>query len=215
MNKAAERFWLVGNRVAVDFGNTVVDRHGSDGLLSWPDAVSFLLASQLIDPAEGERLLEFATADPLRSAGALRLAQELRGAVRDVLAHLHARERLRPEPIERINAVMRMGHGHHAVVGDGREWDIRFVHAEPGPASALVPIARSIAEIVTDPRAHEAVRKCANDECSLFFYDTSRTGRRRWCSMASCGNRAKVAAHVLRRRARAGEWRESEAATGT
>jgi len=78
----------------------------------------------------------------------------------------------------------------------------------------LVPIAHSVAEIVADPRAHEAVRKCANDGCALYFYDTSRTGRRRWCSMAACGNRAKVAAHVQRRRARDTDWRESEAATG-
>ena len=215
MENAGERFWLVGNRVAVDFANTVSDRRGGDGLSSWNDAVTFLLVAELVERAEAERLRELATADPRTSAGALRLAHDLRSAVRHVLARLHARQHLDHEPIERINGVMRMGHGHHAVVGDGRRWSLRFVPADPGPASKLVPIARSIAEILADPRAHEAVRKCANDGCSLFFYDTSRTGRRRWCSMAACGNRAKVAAHVQRRRARDADWRESEAATGT
>ncbi len=215
MENAGQRFWLVGNRVAVDFANTVSDRRGGDGLVSWSDAVSFLLAAELVDSAEAEQLRDLATSDPQRSVGALLLAHDLRRAVRDVLSQLHACEQLEREPIERINAVMRMGHGHHAVVGEGRRWDVRFVHAEPGPASVLVPIARSVAEIVADPRAHEAVRKCANDGCSLFFYDTSRTGRRRWCSMAACGNRAKVAAHVQRRRARDADWRESEAAAGT
>ncbi|MFY9780302.1 MAG: CGNR zinc finger domain-containing protein [Candidatus Baltobacteraceae bacterium] len=214
MANAADRFWLVGNRVAVDFGNTVLDRYGGDGLTGWPDAVDFLIAARIVDPAEAERLAELAASDPARGAGALRLARDLRGAVRDVLSQLHARRQLEREPIERINGIMRLGQGHHAVVGDGHRWHIRFVHADPGPASALVPIARSIAEIVADPYAPEAVRKCAGDRCALYFYDTSRTGRRRWCSMAACGNRAKVAAHVRRRRDRAAQWRESEAAAG-
>jgi len=38
-------------------------------------------------------------------------------------------------------------------------------------------------------------RICANDECRYVFYDDSRTARRRWCDMATCGNRAKVARH--------------------
>jgi len=33
------------------------------------------------------------------------------------------------------------------------------------------------------------------------FYDISRTGRRRWCDMATCGNRAKAARHRARARA--------------
>jgi len=198
----AERFWLVGNRVAVDFANTVVDRSGRDGLSDWPDAVDFLLATQLVDHGEAERLHHFPHADPHQAVSVLRLAHELRGAVRELLSGIEGRKELEHEPIERINAVMRIGHGHDAVVRDGPHWTVRFVRSEAEPATALVPIARSIAEIVADPRAPEAVRKCANGGCALYFYDTSRTGQRRWCSMASCGNRAKVAAHVRRTQAR-------------
>ncbi|XVU28270.1 CGNR zinc finger domain-containing protein [Actinoplanes sp. CA-054009] len=39
------------------------------------------------------------------------------------------------------------------------------------------------------------IRKCANPECRLRFYDVSKAGARRWCSMATCGNRAKYARH--------------------
>jgi predicted RNA-binding Zn ribbon-like protein len=41
----------------------------------------------------------------------------------------------------------------------------------------------------------ERIRICDNDVCRWIFYDTSRTGRRRWCDMATCGNRAKAARH--------------------
>ena len=41
----------------------------------------------------------------------------------------------------------------------------------------------------------ERVRECAAEDCSLIFYDESRSNNRRWCSMQRCGNRAKVRAH--------------------
>ncbi len=47
----------------------------------------------------------------------------------------------------------------------------------------------------------QRIRTCASEDCHLWFRDTSRNGSRRWCSMARCGNRAKVAAHYRRRRA--------------
>jgi predicted RNA-binding Zn ribbon-like protein len=43
-------------------------------------------------------------------------------------------------------------------------------------------------------------RICANDGCRWVFEDSSRAGRRRWCDMASCGNRAKVRRYRDRRR---------------
>lgn len=45
--------------------------------------------------------------------------------------------------------------------------------------------------------APSAIRQCQHPECVLYFYDP--TGRRRWCSMAGCGNRAKAKRHYARR----------------
>jgi predicted RNA-binding Zn ribbon-like protein len=42
------------------------------------------------------------------------------------------------------------------------------------------------------------LRRCSGPGCVLWFLDTSRNGRRRWCSMAGCGNRAKARAHHAR-----------------
>ncbi|MFJ1707796.1 CGNR zinc finger domain-containing protein [Kitasatospora sp. NPDC088346] len=39
------------------------------------------------------------------------------------------------------------------------------------------------------------IKACAHPSCILHFFDTSQNGRRRWCSMAVCGNRAKAARH--------------------
>lgn len=51
-------------------------------------------------------------------------------------------------------------------------------------------------------RAPQRVRRCGNPACVLYFLDTSKNGSRRWCSMATCGNREK-ARRSYRRAARA------------
>ncbi|MGP3927203.1 CGNR zinc finger domain-containing protein [Streptomyces sp. 8N616] len=48
--------------------------------------------------------------------------------------------------------------------------------------------------------APSRIRRCAHPECVLHFYDVSKNGNRRWCSMAGCGNRAKASRHYQRQR---------------
>lgn len=67
--------------------------------------------------------------------------------------------------------------------------------------AALATIARDAIELVTGPLAGR-VRECGRPDCALLFVDTSRPGRRRWCSMGACGNRTKTAAYRRRRRTR-------------
>ncbi len=58
----------------------------------------------------------------------------------------------------------------------------------------LQPIALSAARIVTEANPTR-IRQCAARGCMYWFLDTSKSGRRRWCSMSRCGNRAKAAKH--------------------
>lgn len=45
----------------------------------------------------------------------------------------------------------------------------------------------------------ERIRKCEHDDCVLYFADTSKAGKRRWCSMELCGNRQKAASFYRRK----------------
>lgn len=70
-----------------------------------------------------------------------------------------------------------------------------------GVRSVLSSVARDAIDVFGGPRA-ERLKRCEGSRCALLFVDTSRSGRRRWCSMERCGNRAKVAAHRRRRKER-------------
>ncbi|UYQ63759.1 CGNR zinc finger domain-containing protein [Streptomyces peucetius] len=70
----------------------------------------------------------------------------------------------------------------------------------PGGATVtqlLSTVARDAVDLFTGPHAHR-IRECGSHDCGLLFVDTSRPGRRRWCSMERCGNRNKVRAHRAR-----------------
>jgi len=66
-------------------------------------------------------------------------------------------------------------------------------------AQLLSTVARDAIELFTGPNAAR-IRQCAGPMCSLVFVDTSRPGRRRWCSMERCGNIDKQRALRARRR---------------
>lgn len=55
----------------------------------------------------------------------------------------------------------------------------------------LTRLARDGVELLTGP-LRDRIHTCAADDCSLLFVDESRAGRRRWCSMNTCGARAKM-----------------------
>jgi predicted RNA-binding Zn ribbon-like protein len=79
----------------------------------------------------------------------------------------------------------------------GFSWEIE---ARPATALALLaPVLWSAGDLLAGPRLGR-VRRCANPECGWLFLDDSRAGKRRWCSMQSCGNRAKAKRHYHRSR---------------
>jgi hypothetical protein len=62
------------------------------------------------------------------------------------------------------------------------------------------PLDAALGPTLTNPATGAPGSVVDGSRCSLLFVDTSRSGRRRWCSMERCGNRAKVAAHRRRRK---------------
>ena len=66
--------------------------------------------------------------------------------------------------------------------------------------SILAPVLWPAADLLLkgDPAR---IRQCANEKCRWVFLDTSKAGARRWCTMNSCGNRAKAHRHYHKAKA--------------
>jgi predicted RNA-binding Zn ribbon-like protein len=201
VSPSAERFLFIGGHLCVDFANTVYAPTGSgDTLGGFDDVVAFLEAAGPVS-GEARRLRTSARENSRRGATAFARALALREMLRELLATLAAGGPVRRHWVGLVNGILRSDLGYPQLVAHDGGWSLAPVASGKDPLAALVPIARSAAELIQEGGG-APVRKCANPKCVLYFYDASRTGKRRWCSMAVCGNRMKVAAHARRRRAR-------------
>ena len=184
-------------KLAIDFANTTP----AGRYLSWPEFVHFLDATRTVAPERGAQLLSLPITEASAVDRVLFKALRLRESLRAIFAARVAEKKIPSEWTEPINEVLRVTEGHDELVRDLGEWRMEFIAREGGLDWLLAAIARSAAEIIVEG-VRVPVRLCANPTCGLFFYDASRTRRRRWCSMARCGNRHKVAAFARRRKPR-------------
>jgi predicted RNA-binding Zn ribbon-like protein len=65
------------------------------------------------------------------------------------------------------------------------------------PTDLWAPIIDATADLLAETQSSR-IRKC--ESCVVHFFDTSKKGSRRWCSMNICGNKLKVAAYQRRKR---------------
>ena len=191
MSWSALRF--VGGRLALDFVN--IFPINAD--LSWDQLIVFLESARIVTPERGGELRALSHSDPQAAEMLLRKAQRLGSALRMAFDALLHRQRMLREWIEPVNEILRITEGHDELVFTDHDLEIEFVAREGGLEWLLAAVARSGAEIIAEG-TRARLRLCANPHCGLFFYDTSRTHRRRWCSMTLCGNRSKVAAFARR-----------------
>jgi predicted RNA-binding Zn ribbon-like protein len=106
--------------------------------------------------------------------------------------------------LEHLNALLSKGRLQQTVSHGVEGFVLQTSRAIDGPSAVLAEAAASCVNLLVTHR-NEEVRKCENPACSLWFVDIKRGPRRRWCSMAVCGNRMKVAALRARQRSRAGD----------
>jgi len=184
---------LIAGRLSLDFANVL----GPSSDFSWEEFLRFLLLTRIISAERSAQLLSLPQNDPQSAAALLAKAQTLHASLRDIFSCLLGKEALLREWVAPINDVLRITEGHDELLEQDGKWGLEFVAREGGLDWLLAAIARSAAEIIAEGTSSR-LRVCSNPSCRLFFYDTSRTRRRRWCSMSRCGNRHKVAAFSRR-----------------
>jgi predicted RNA-binding Zn ribbon-like protein len=126
-------------------------------------------------------------------------AKELRAIARELVERRKQGARVNPERINRYLATLQSA-PVLAWSEDGPRLERRL--PAPTPQQALGRVAESVAELLANGQ-FDYVRQCEHPECVLWFYDRTKSHRRRWCSMALCGNRHKAAEFRKRTRASA------------
>ena len=184
---------VVGDHLALDFINTRfgVDAAERDILSTDADVLDWLARTGL--PADPAGLA-------IEEGALVSAAVALRETARDLVEHRKAGTRGDPAS---LNAVLASAQAHQALEWKKGEPPRRVLErVSDRPEALLVPVAESLAQLLAEGD-FALVRCCESPDCTLWFYDRTRSHRRRWCSAADCGNRAKVAAFRARKRAEA------------
>ncbi len=192
-------FVLLGNRLCLDFANTVhAKRRNLDMLRTPGDIPAFLLAAGEIAREEKERMEALLLAAPDKAANLLSQALQFRKLFRDWLTKLDEREYADPPLVDGLRFLLStMPHVDSLEARPEGGWRQQVEPLGDQVLWILRPILLSVGALVAE-KDGLPVRKCGNPRCPIFFYDVSRTGKRRWCSMDSCGNQAKVRAFLNR-----------------
>lgn len=181
--------WVAGGPVWINFANTIA-----------------LASKGMVDVTESFDSLRWwlgamglAAPDVVRSED-LAFARNFRLFIARIGEQIERGESIDTDDVHQINSVLR----------DQRRWDelepihdghfaVRTVRLVDTIEQALGPVAESLCETLVhgDPAR---LRTCAHPDCVLKFYDDSKNGTRRWCTMSGCGNRAKAAAFLTRKR---------------
>ncbi|MGW1443022.1 CGNR zinc finger domain-containing protein [Serratia rhizosphaerae] len=174
---------FVADHGALDFLNTVAQLDGQpydfwqsdDDVHHWLALAGLAAAPDTPTFAEGALLHE---------------ARRLRDTVRQLVRQRKAGETPDPAALNRyLSAVV----SHQQLVADRRGGlSIKRIYSNQTPRQLLAPVAELAASLLVETH-FELVRECEHPDCTLWFYDRTKSHRRRWCSMALCGNRAKVA----------------------
>lgn len=190
---------FVGGDPALDFVNTAGGRtkaRDTERLNRFEDALEWGHASGVLDQGERDELVSRADRDPVESERALVELREQREA-------LHAFLLAGVEGSECDTAVRQRVHSDIAAAYREAALSEHFL-AQP---AWVVDITAAGARLLSRRLALAAARLLASDQraqlnacgrCSWLFLDPSPTRRRRWCSMATCGNRAKAQRHQQR-----------------
>jgi predicted RNA-binding Zn ribbon-like protein len=202
------------DQLFVEFANTLEYERGEpvdavptiDALLGWlrqRDLVSdrgCISESGRLrrEPAEAERRLE--------------RFRHLRRLIHEVAASAYRHGEPSKGQVRELNHVLRHGLHYHQLHLHAEGTRYAFAQVGDRLDQARATIASSLAQFLADDDAWR-LRTCANPDCRFIFIDRSRTGRRRWCDMRTCGNQAKVARHRARARVDAASEPGSDHAT--
>ena len=193
-------FLFVGNHLALDFLNTRPVQNGEasellsdfNAVLRWFQAAGLLSSLQAAD-------LEQQWGGSRRARDLTSAMCQLRESLRSEILVWEDTGKLRRSAMDELNQLMTTHPMLTRVKRDADRTATELWFKTSLPEDLFAPLAYSAAALFASAD-RSRVRKCG--QCVLHFYDTSKKGTRRWCSMRLCGNRLKVAAYAARHQTR-------------
>jgi len=180
------RYWR-GSEPSTEMLNAPED------LLKWCESNGAHLPETVADVAKHWR------ADPAQAESALRQSVEIREAIHGAFIEVAAGRSPDAATLAPLNRALAQAPGRTALQPSSHGLAWTLPHMQSSVPALLASVLWSAGDLMMSGKL-DRVRRCANDKCQWLFLDDSRGGTRRWCTMSSCGNRAKAHRHYARKK---------------
>jgi predicted RNA-binding Zn ribbon-like protein len=160
-------------------------------------ALAWFVDRGVIHLEGADRIRNQAAGDPVSAARDLARVRDVREALWEVSDAIAAQRPPKPGALDTVNRAL---HARQVIeLVPAADGCVAVDHRHVGDPidDALARLADPLVTELTSGHP-DRIKICDNDRCRWVFYDNSRTGRRRWCDMSTCGNRAKAARHRAR-----------------
>lgn len=184
--------------LSLNFANTQ-DWHASkkpvENLKSFDDLITWGEQASLLSPELARQLHQQAIEQPADASRSYDFAIQVREALYRIFSRRYLGEPVPEVDLALLNSVISQAMSHLQLAPAGSEFQWEWSADINGASRILWPVARAAAELLTSDVASD-VRMCEDDRgCGYLFIDQTKNHSRRWCSMESCGNRAKARRH--------------------
>jgi len=200
-DKTRPNAFHIADQRGLDFLNSIGAPFGS--LIEWIDSgdqlLDWMIEAQLIESADAVWFKQNSSRQELDEVA--QKARELREYFRKLIAD-HAGQTIEKvvlSKLDQLNQLLFKDHQYMQIRLDNENGglNLKMSRQLTRPENLLTILANEMASCICDAD-FSRIKNCENEPCTLWFLDTSKNGRRRWCSMKLCGNRAKAAAHRKR-----------------
>lgn len=197
MSSPPSHFPLVAGRLCLDFVNTGV---GAEQLPDFNALVAWARAAGALDGGEGDFVLE-RWSSGIEAEAAHGVALQLRSHLLELFAGFTGGRRNVPAAaLDAMNTLLKSRPGYLQIEQAAGEWAARWKVPLRRADDVLWRVVRSAASVLADDD-WLLVKRCQRASCRLFFYDSTKNHRKRWCRMDVCGSAERAAAYYRRSRA--------------
>lgn len=192
---------LLGGRLCLDFANSIEEPTGplrQDFLASYPELVRWGRHAGAISDRQAAILHEAGLDQPSPAEATIRRALALRSAIDGIFRHVASGTPPSPADLSVVHDEYVIALRHASFAPSGARFGWHWPEDAIAPDRVLWPVASSAVELLMTGDLSR-IKECP-EGCTWLFYDLSKNGSRRWCSMEGCGSHAKMRRYRARQR---------------
>jgi predicted RNA-binding Zn ribbon-like protein len=199
-NSVIDNISLDGGVLCLDFTNTINNRfeeQPQEYLSGFEDLLYWSKRLEAIDAKTYKDIISYASAHPVKAADFFKQSMELRELLHRMFLAVSKGEIIEAADLKAFNSILAEYCTTPQIKHLGNNYRESW-ECEEGFHEVTGPIVQSAYKLLLSDKLNR-VKECPN--CGWLFLDTTKNGKRRWCSMQSCGSNVKATEYYYRKKA--------------